>query len=115
MAITHDWVNFSSCVIHQNNQTKVIFLECLIRSDEKGYVFEKFLLVIVGGSYNPVVLIIRILRYGSGLTSFFKCVSFDIIFSGTTYRITLIIRTGKCPNDTLNVPIIRALLVFLLW
>ncbi len=33
MTITFDWGNFSLCVIHQNNQTKVTFLECLICSD----------------------------------------------------------------------------------
>jgi hypothetical protein len=53
--ITH----LSSCAIHKNNQTKVSFLECLIRLDKKGLVFEIFLLVILGGSYTPVVLIHR--------------------------------------------------------
>lgn len=61
MAITFDWVNFSLCVIQQNNQKKVSFLECFIRLDQNGLVFEIFLLVFLGGSHNLVVVIIHIL------------------------------------------------------
>jgi hypothetical protein len=60
--ITFDWVSVSKHLIHQNNQTKVSFLQCLICLDLKCLVFKIFLVVVSGGTYTPVVLITHFLR-----------------------------------------------------